>query len=987
MIRILGGQILIRIQLERMTHIHLIALLFLSYFIPGRVTAEQAKPLAPQDAIKLFQIPDDLRIELVAAEPQIFDPVAMAFDTQLNLYVVENRGYPSGNPNGPSGSIAFLQDLDQDGHYEHRTLFADGFDYPNGVMCWRDGIIVTSTPHVYFLRDTDGDHQADEKTILLEGFNPGGSTQLRVSHPTFGIDNRIHFTNGLSGGKVRVTRHPEIPMLEMGREDLAYDPFSHRIFKSAGRAQFGLTFDAYGNKFICSNRNHFQHVVLQTEDLNRAPLLRFTETVEDIPEHGAASKIYALSDARTTAYAHAGTFTAACGIHLYQGNALPETYLGDGFVCDPTGNLIHRDRLSPSGGTFISQRADHELASEFLATLDNWSRPVFVTGGPDGALYFCDMYRKAIEHPTYLPDEIAAITDFDAGKDRGRIYRITGKINETSVNQIPLPSAESRKGLVQFLSSDNGWHRETARRLLMENPQPDDLPLLNTSYNESPSAPARAAILHMFYQKNALTQTHLQNAISDVDAHVRVQGIKLIRKTASEHPDLIPDHRALANDENATVRFHYALALGDSSIQTSHEALSQILHRGIDDRWTRIAVLMAVQDEALTFTERVFESTTTLQFGWMDFMNRLGYLLARQETPEKTTRFMLQHLNSKRGWGLSFHEGMLAGYKRRPSLKSGTSVIGNMSSMTDAGPDKDFLLDTWIQDRIQSSAHNVVQDQRLLSIKILGYTDYATAGEPLLALLTPLNAQVIQTEAIRSLNRFRDERVMDSCLNRETWRSFTAPTRREVITGLLVNQTGMEKLVSALENNTVQTWSIDRSSIARLKRSRNAELKSRVVKLFTTNKKSDVARRYEEYKQVLKLLPDVNSGKKVFESNCMSCHLFGGIGYSVGPDLTGIQSQPLESILLHIINPNSLLIPGYESYLVETKSGDTLMGLIASETDKSITLKQSMGVETTLMRDEIQLLESNSLSMMPESLESGMTHQELRDLLGFLKGE
>ena len=973
--------------MERLKHIYHITLLILMYFHSGRVSAEQAEPLAPQAAIKLFQIPDDLRIELVAAEPEIFDPVAMAFDAHLNLYVVENRGYPSGNPEGPTGSIAFLQDLDQDGHYEHRTLFADGFDYPNGVMCWRDGIIVTSTPNVYFLKDTDGDHRADEKTILLEGFNPGGSTQLRVSHPTFGIDNRIHFTNGLSGGNVRVIGHPEIPMLAMGRADLAYDPFSHRIFRSAGRAQFGLTFDDYGNKFVCSNRNHFQHVVLQTEDLNRAPFLRFTETVEDIPKHGAASRIYALSEARTTAYAHTGTFTAACGIHLYRGNALPETYLGDGFVCDPTGNLIHRDRLSPSGGTFIAHRADSELASEFLATADNWSRPVFVTGGPDGALYFCDMYRKAIEHPTYLPDEIAAITDFDAGKDRGRIYRITAAISASSVKQISHPFAASRRLLAKSLSSDNGWHRDTARRLLMENPHPEDLALLSAAYNDSPSAPAKAAILHMRYQKNALTKTHLQDAITDLNPNVRVQGIKLIRKAASQHPELIPDPRALANDENATVRFNYALAIGDSSIQTSHEALSEILHRGVDHRWTRMAVLMAVQDEAIHFAELVLESASTLQFGWTDFMNRLGYLLARQETPERTTHFMIQHLNSNRSWSLSFHEGILAGYKRNTSLKSGTSVIDNMKSMTDAGPDKKLLLDTWIHDRIQSSANNNMQDQRLLSIRILGYTDYATAGPPLLALLTPLNAQVIQTEAVRSLNGFRDERVMDSCLDRETWRSFTTPTRREVITGLLVNQTGIEKLVSALENNTVQTWSIDQNSIARLKRTRNPGLKARVLKLFTSDKKSDVAKRYEEYKQVLNLTPDFNSGRKVFESTCQSCHHFGGIGHSVGPDLTGIQSQPLESILLHIINPNSLLLSGYESYLVETKSGDTLIGLITSETDKSITLKQSMGLETTLMRTEIQLLESNSLSLMPESLESGMTHQELRDLLGFLKGK
>ena len=119
----------------------------------------------------------------------------------------------------------------------------------------------------------------------------------------------------------------------------------------------------------------------------------------------------------------------------------------------------------------------------------------------------------------------------------------------------------------------------------------------------------------------------------------------------------------------------------------------------------------------------------------------------------------------------------------------------------------------------------------------------------------------------------------------------------------------------------------------------------------------------------------------------MGCHQYGNIGYDVGPDLTGIRSQSLESILVHIINPNRLTLSGYESYYVETNGGEVYIGLIASETSTSITLKQGLGIKTTILRENIAVLETNSLSMMPEELEAGMTRQELRDLLGFLKAE
>src|SRR5579872_2589176 len=159
----------------------------------GRETSVDG-PLAPDKALESFRLEPGLRIELVAAEPLIESPVAMAFDERGRLFVAENRGYPTGPGEGqpPAGRIALLEDIDGDGRFEKRTDFATGLTFPNGVLPWNGGLIVTCAPDVLYLKDTDGDGQADLRKVLFTGFSVTGSTQLRVSHPTLGLDNWVY---------------------------------------------------------------------------------------------------------------------------------------------------------------------------------------------------------------------------------------------------------------------------------------------------------------------------------------------------------------------------------------------------------------------------------------------------------------------------------------------------------------------------------------------------------------------------------------------------------------------------------------------------------------------------------------------------------------------------------------------------------------------------------------------------------------------------
>ena len=165
--------------------------------------ADVVSPLSPDESVRRLEIPAGLKVEIVAAEPDVSAPVAIAFDERGRMWVVEMSDYPNGPAKGEAGKsrIRVLTDEDHDGRYDHPVVFAENLLFANGILPWQDGVIVTMDGTISFLRDTNGDGRADEITPWFTGFareNP----QLRCNHPTLGWDGWIYVANGLRGGVV-----------------------------------------------------------------------------------------------------------------------------------------------------------------------------------------------------------------------------------------------------------------------------------------------------------------------------------------------------------------------------------------------------------------------------------------------------------------------------------------------------------------------------------------------------------------------------------------------------------------------------------------------------------------------------------------------------------------------------------------------------------------------------------------------------------------
>ena len=420
--------------------------------------------LSPTQALRSFQVEKGMNVELAAAEPQVRDPVAMCFDERGRMYVVEGLSYPflpaKGKEVPKLGRVALLEDANGDGLFEKRTTFADGFTFPNGILPWKGGVFVTCAPDIWFLKDTTGDGHADVRRIVLTGFGTKSSSeQLRVASPTLGPDGWVYITSGLTDANVTSPLHPKRPAITAKRQDGRFHPDSFVYEPLTGTGQFGQCFDAEGNRFVSSNRNPLMHVVLTPALLKRNPRFAFTQTVENVVP--IAGKVYPLSPDTTAASfipslinrQHSGTYTSASGICI-RGNSA--------FICEPAQNLVQRQVLKPTGATF---RAIHPTEGrDFLASPDQWFRPVHSTIGPDGHLYICDMYRQYIDHPRYLPEDVRARLPFKAGTDQGRIWRV--KLN----TPVPSPAnAAQQRAALRNLQIRDGLFKPTSAARILKN--------------------------------------------------------------------------------------------------------------------------------------------------------------------------------------------------------------------------------------------------------------------------------------------------------------------------------------------------------------------------------------------------------------------------------------------------------------------------------------------------------------------------------------
>lgn len=959
------------------------ALAFANEQIPSPNYPKVAKPCSPQEAVKEFKIAPGLRIELAACEPQVQSPVAMAFDERGRMWVVEMLDYPNGPAKGkpPEGRIKILEDKDGDGFYETATVFADKLLFANGLLPWKNGVIVTAAPHIIFLEDTDGDGRADKRTVWFEGFS-AENPQLRVSHPVLGIDNFVYVANGLRGGKIRNLLKPNAEPIDLSGKDFRFVPDTGVAETISGMGQFGNTFDDWGNRFVCDNRHHLRHIVLEDRYIKNNRYFSPSAVVEDISEteresaNGAGAPVYPISAGWTTSNLHAGHFTAACSVHIYRETLLPAPFRGAAFTCEPTGNLVHMELLTRHGPTFRSKPLRDKV--EFLATTDEWFRPVFLADGWDGALYVVDMYRAVIEHPEWMPPELRTRLDLLLGKDRGRIWRIVPKRPKPNRSK-PDFGRLSAWELAEQLQSPEAWKRTTAQRLILQG-KPSQQALMEV-VGKSENAMAR---LHAFNLLCSIGPTGILSIIADENANVRRAACERFPIASSGGMDMAGETALrYALDADSRVRFEAALKLGSmGNSENKLNALRAIARRDAGDAWTRAAICTAVENCAGELAIRVLRPDFPDIAGRMELVRELATIVgSRFDATE--IRLLLKSTvekpDPKQDATSAVITGLTTGLSRR-----NRSLANVLSDLDRDSPEIVDALQRFLDEATAIAANRKTDVARRKSaFELMAHSRNPKSIDVLAELIANEPAPELRIAAVRALSNRTESAIAGRLL--ECWKAATPAVRREIAEVFVRNPARATTLLDAVSKNVVAATDLDADAIRRLMQHRDKKIAERAKALLASALPADRKQVYEQYRDCLKLPGDALRGREVFRKNCATCHSIGGIGVRVGPDISDTRTKTPEMLLHDIVDPSAAIDANYVGYQIVTTSGKVMTGMIASETATAVTLRRAENQSDVVLRSDIEQIRSSGKSLMPDGLEKTISPGQMADLIAFCK--
>jgi putative membrane-bound dehydrogenase-like protein len=953
-------------------------------------------PKSPEESLACLQIEPGLEIQLVASEPLVRDPVAITFDRRGRMFVVEYGDYPIGPEDGgdPLSKVVYLEDTDGDGQVDKRHVFADKLTFAHSLMPFRDGLIVGAQTQILFLQDTDGDHVADIRKVVFDGFTPA-HPQMQIGNPRWGMDNWIYFNYGL--GKITSSKDPDRPPVIMPRKDIRIDPFGLTIEADSGMGQFGNTIDRWGNRFYCTNRNPIMTTLLPPAVLKRNPYTVTATAHYDVGKSGGDTRVYPLVAMKSNYLSHAGTHTSACGVTAYTGDLLGGTFQDSVFVCEPIGHLVTRSIVKPNGLRLTAERARSK--ADFIASTDTWFRPASLANGPDGVLYLADMYRLWVEHPKFLPPEIAAKIDWRAGEDRGRIYRIVPK----DAKPEPFTPPETLNDMAKLLESPNGWKQYLGQRLLVEKlmtiSEGGDghkiKPALKQLVRQHPNATTR---LHALWTLNGIFPPSRQDVLQgmkDVDAHVRHDAVRLTQRLIKDD-EIFNSLAELADDSDASVRFQVALALGNSTRPEATQVLTALALKDGQDSWFVSGLLTSTRERSGAVLNALVSNqkfTATGNAARTHLVKRLATAVGvRGDVEEVAT--LLQSLAggqaaSSESTGVWWQAAAISGLGQ--GLPRYRGALGRLSlPLLLNNPPEGLAKAAGGMRELLAQSQQAALDRsrpaagRAAAVELLAYRPFAEAAPAFEELLETDQPVEVQVACINALSANGSETAAKIVLDR--WQELGPAVRGPALTLLFRRTTSTKLALDAMTAGTMRPAALSIDQRVRLLKHSDAKLREQAKKLFGGAVSSNRQAVAKKYQPALSLEASAAAGAKIFEKTCSKCHRINGKGHQVGPDLSDVRNRSHLALLYDILDPNSKVEPRFTAYTVATVDGKVFNGLIVSETDAAVVLRMAEGKEQTIGRGEIEVIRASKVSLMPEGVEKDVTPQNMADLLEFLKG-
>ncbi|HEX7980952.1 MAG TPA: PVC-type heme-binding CxxCH protein, partial [Gemmatimonadaceae bacterium] len=574
----------------------------------GHERDDETPVLTPAQTLASYKLPPGYKLQLVAAEPLVQDPVAVDFDADGRMWVVEMRGFmPNLAGTGelrPVGRIVVLEDTNDDGKMDKSTVFLDSLVLPRSVKVLTNGVLVAAPPNLWLVKDTNGDLKADSKELVRSDYGQeNANPEHNANGLVWGMDNWIHNANydgdfRVRGGKIEFRKAP-------------------------AEGQWGLSMDSRGRIYRNSNEDPLHVDLLSSHYASRSTTSTSATSIRGLyeeltpntyvwPAHATPAVNRGYQPNVLRADSSLQRYTSASSPTAYVGDRLPAELRDNIFVTEPAGNLVGRFivKTTPDGMLTATSGPEHP---SFLASTDVRSRPVFTTTAPDGTLYVVDMYRGIIQHRTfitgYLEQQIKS-RGLEQPVGLGRIYRVV----HSTTKRAPKPhlSRATTAQLVQTLANPNGWWRITAQRLLVERGDKAAVPSLKKLARTAPSEITRLHALWTLDGLDAADAATIDAALHDASPDVRAAAVHIAEpQLATPGSSVTTAVLRLVSDTAAVVRRQLAASLGELPPDQREQALADLVAKSGNDVVVADMVVTGLSGHEAAFLEKLVSQTAS----------------------------------------------------------------------------------------------------------------------------------------------------------------------------------------------------------------------------------------------------------------------------------------------------------------------------------------------------------------------------------------
>ncbi len=975
-------------------------------------------PRDPETAAKLMTVPEGFTVEVVAAEPDIVNPVAMAIDERGRFWVTESLEYPRREPGPGKDRVQILEDTDGDGRMDKFTVFLDGLNIPSGIAVGHGGVWVVNSPDILFVQDTDGDGKADKQEVVVTGFGRADTHELPNSL-TWGPDGWLYGLNG-------VFNHSHVKYSKTNpnyKEDHKGWPLTCAMFRIHPRTRefqvfcegtsnpWGIAFNDEGEAFVSACViDHLWHLV-ETGYYHRqgGPYPPFTWKIESIVKHKHQKAAY-------------------CGIHYFDSDAYPEQYRGKLYMGNIHGGCLNVDRVERDGSTYKGIGEP-----DFLTANDAWFMPVVQKTGPDGSLYVLDWYDRFHCYQDANRDP--------AGIDRlkGRLYRVRYKDTPRVPKDFDL-AKDSDEQLIERLGAKNDFIRWTATRILQERSTPqvaskllalladpkvrEELSLKSPLPNSKTSASHRRQALHALLdvpdrrdvEIGRINYLLFASLLTDSDSNIRAWSHRKLADNLSTRADLaaITEKRDWSQspvDPDPAVRLQRLIAIAKlpattktleglmwhlTQVETedvhTQKVIWQNLHPRLDTQFGDFVELLIAkeyyQDEVvMKLLPRILDRLIAVKRFDGKAIGDLFTLL--RDDHSEVGRDVLAVLATK------IQTGELKGEKldqlKTAMFEPLTPLLTNDATHP-LGNDAALLAVSWGDQRGLAYVRRTFgltalrPEHRLKALSALVAVKDEELYETVNAVLKSDPSSDFQGKVLAVLGQLDDPRVAMIVL--ANYPQLAADLQPRAIELLTQRAAWAKDLLTAVGEKKIPATAINLNQARRLKDLKDEQL----TKLLAANwgqvregRDPNREQYIAEMKSLIRKSPgDEAAGERAFKKVCAQCHKIYGEGAEVGPDITRNGRNDFTQLLSNVFDPSLVIGAGYRSYTVITNGGRVLNGLLAEDSPQRVVLKVQGGKQEVIARSDIDEFNVSEISLMPEQVEKQLTQQEIVDLFAFI---